>query len=124
MSNRSPTPAAARLVRRIGFAALCLGTLPAHADDALPAASRPAADGRNLLAAGPALAPPPSTYATPGTPLAAGSGWVAGNIVRLNTIGALKGFSCIRAVQPGDYTALEHSFTLLPRIDVDRPPSS
>ena len=53
-----------------------------------------------------------------------GSGWVAGNIVRLNTIGALKGFSCIRAVQPGDYTALEHSFTLLPRVDVDRPPSS
>ena len=52
-----------------------------------------------------------------------GSGWVAGNIVRVNTIGALKGFSCIRAVQPGDYTALEHSFTLLPRIDVDRPPS-
>lgn len=52
-----------------------------------------------------------------------GSGWVPGNIVRINTIGAIKGFSCIRAVQPGDYTALEHTFTLLPRIDVDRAPS-
>lgn len=51
-----------------------------------------------------------------------GTGWAAGNIVRINTVGALKGFACIRAVQPGDYTSLDHRFALLARVDVDREP--
>lgn len=52
-----------------------------------------------------------------------GSGWAAGNALRLNTIGAIKGFACVRAVQPGDYTSLNHKFALLARVNVDRDPS-
>lgn len=50
-----------------------------------------------------------------------GAGWIVGNVVRMNTVGAIKGFSCIRAVQPGDYSSLDHRFSLLARVDVDRP---
>ena len=51
-----------------------------------------------------------------------GSGWVNGNILRINTVGAIKGFAAIRAVQPGEYAALDHRFALLARVDVDREP--
>lgn len=50
-----------------------------------------------------------------------GSGWAAGNLVRLNTVGAGAGFSLVRAVQPGDYTELDHRFAILARVDIDRP---
>lgn len=50
-----------------------------------------------------------------------GSGWAAGNLVRLNTVGAGAGFCLVRAVQPGDYTELDHRFSILARVDIDRP---
>jgi hypothetical protein len=50
-----------------------------------------------------------------------GSGWAAGNLVRLNTVGAGAGFCLVRAVQPGDYTELDHRFAILARVDIDRP---
>lgn len=48
-------------------------------------------------------------------------GWASGITVRINTVGAIKGFNVVRAVQPGDYTRLDHRFSLLARVDVDRP---
>lgn len=50
-----------------------------------------------------------------------GSGWTQGNLVRLNTVGAGAGFCLVRAVQPGDYSSLDHRFAILARVDVDRP---
>lgn len=50
-----------------------------------------------------------------------GGGWAAGNLVRLNTVGAGAGFCLVRAVQPGDYTELDHRFSILARVDIDRP---
>ena len=50
-----------------------------------------------------------------------GSGWTQGNLVRLNTVGAGAGFCLVRAVQPGDYSSLDHRFSILARVDVDRP---
>lgn len=50
-----------------------------------------------------------------------GGGWAQGNLLRLNTVGAGAGFSLVRAVQPGDYTELDHRFSILARVDIDRP---
>lgn len=50
-----------------------------------------------------------------------GSGWAAGNLLRMDTVGAGSGFCIVRAVQPGDYTSLDHRFALLARVDIDRP---
>lgn len=50
-----------------------------------------------------------------------GSDWAQGNLLRMNTVGAGAGFCVIRAVQPGDYSSLDHRFGLLARVDVDRP---
>lgn len=50
-----------------------------------------------------------------------GSGWIAGNLLRINTVGAGSGFCIVRAVQPGDYASLDHRFALLARVDIDRP---
>ena len=50
-----------------------------------------------------------------------GSGWAVGNLVRINTVGAGAGFCLVRAVQPGDYTELDHRFSILARVDIDRP---
>lgn len=50
-----------------------------------------------------------------------GSGWAQGNLVRLNTVGAGAGFCLVRAVQPGDYSSLDHRFSILARVDIDRP---
>lgn len=50
-----------------------------------------------------------------------GTGWIAGNVLRINTVGASCGFCVIRAVQPGEYSSAQHQFALLARVDVDRP---
>lgn len=49
-----------------------------------------------------------------------GGGWAAGNILRINTVGALSGIWAARTVQQGPNTGLEHSTTFLVRGDVDR----
>ncbi len=49
------------------------------------------------------------------------SGWTQGNLVRMNTVGAGAGFCLVRAVQPGDYSSLDHRFSILARVDIDRP---
>ena len=50
-----------------------------------------------------------------------GTGWEIGNIVRIDTVGALYTFWAVRTVQAGPETGIEHSFALLGRGGVDRP---
>lgn len=50
-----------------------------------------------------------------------GSGWAAGNIVRMNTVGAQFPVWAVRTVQQGAETVLDDQFELLIRGDVDRP---
>ena len=50
-----------------------------------------------------------------------GSGWGVQNVLRLNTVGAMQSFACIRTVQPSDAAGTDYSFGLLVRGDVDRP---
>lgn len=50
-----------------------------------------------------------------------GTGWVAGNILRLNTVGAQEPVWVVRTVQQGAETVLDDTFELLIRGDVDRP---
>ena len=54
-------------------------------------------------------------------PLGWGGGWSAGNVVRINTIGAIFTYNVIRTVQAGPAVGTDYSFTLLQRGDVDRP---
>ena len=54
-------------------------------------------------------------------PLGWGSGWAVGNIVRINTVGALYPFWVVRTIQPGPETGIEHRFSILARGDVNRP---
>ena len=54
-------------------------------------------------------------------PLGWGTGWAVGNIVRINTIGALCPVWIVRTVQPGPEAGINYSFDLLARGDVDRP---
>lgn len=49
-----------------------------------------------------------------------GLGWAVGNVLRLNTVGAMCPVWVVRTVQQGPNTGTEHSFTLLSRGDVDR----
>ena len=49
------------------------------------------------------------------------SGWEPGNIVRINTVGAIYPLWAVRTVQAGPESSIEHRFTLLARGDVDRP---
>lgn len=49
-----------------------------------------------------------------------GLGWAVGNVLRLNTVGAMFPVWVVRTVQQGPNTGTEHSFTLLSRGDVDR----
>jgi hypothetical protein len=49
-----------------------------------------------------------------------GIGWAAGNILRINTVGAMFPVWVVRTIQQGPNTGTEHSFTLLSRGDVDR----
>jgi hypothetical protein len=50
-----------------------------------------------------------------------GIGWAAGNILRINTVGAMFPVWVVRTIQQGPNSGTEHSFTLLSRGDVDRP---
>lgn len=50
-----------------------------------------------------------------------GSGWAAGNVLRMNTIGALFPVWIARTIQQGPATAQDDSFTVLVRGDIDRP---
>lgn len=50
-----------------------------------------------------------------------GAGWAAGNILRLNTKGALCPAWIVRTTQPGVEAGTDYSFDLLTRGDVDRP---
>lgn len=50
-----------------------------------------------------------------------GGGWAAGNVVRLNTVGALHPIGCARTTQQGDATLADDSFTLVVMGDRDNP---
>ena len=50
-----------------------------------------------------------------------GTGWSIGNILRINTVGALFPLWIIRTIQQGPESDLDYSFSLLTRGDVDRP---
>lgn len=50
-----------------------------------------------------------------------GQGWVPGNVVRINTIGAIFTLDVIRTVQAGPEAGQDYRFALLTRGDVDRP---
>lgn len=50
-----------------------------------------------------------------------GLGWVAGNVLRFNTIGALFPVWVARTIQQGQPTVQDDSFTVLIRGDIDRP---
>ena len=50
-----------------------------------------------------------------------GTGWANGNVLRVNTIGALAPVWIVRTVQPGPEAGIDYSFDLLTRGDVDRP---
>jgi hypothetical protein len=54
-------------------------------------------------------------------PLGFGMGWVPGNILRINTVGAIYSFWGVRTIQAGPETGIEHSFSILARGGVDRP---
>lgn len=71
----------------------------------------------------------PMSPQAPGVPLmvirAAGwglTGWAPGNILRVNTIGAIFTIDVIRTTQAGPAAGLDYKFGLLIRGDVDRPP--
>lgn len=53
-----------------------------------------------------------------------GSGWSVGNILRINTVGALYPFWVVRTIQPGPENGIEHNFSILARGDVNRPQSN
>lgn len=53
-------------------------------------------------------------------PLGWGSGWSAGNLLRLNTVGAIAPVWIVRTTQPGPEAGIDYSFDLLTRGDVDR----
>ena len=50
-----------------------------------------------------------------------GTGWANGNVLRINTVGALAPVWIVRTVQPGPEAGVDYSFDLLTRGDVDRP---
>lgn len=50
-----------------------------------------------------------------------GGGWSTGNVVRINTVGALHPIGCARTVQQGDATLADDSFTLVVMGDRDNP---
>ncbi|WP_312568268.1 hypothetical protein [Comamonas sp.] len=51
-----------------------------------------------------------------------GGGWAAGNILRINTVGAMQPFACIRTVQPSEAAGTDYQFGLTVRGDIDRTP--
>jgi hypothetical protein len=54
-------------------------------------------------------------------PLGWGAGWAAGNVLRINTVGAQFPVWVVRTVQQGPETVTDDKFTLLIRGDVDTP---
>lgn len=50
-----------------------------------------------------------------------GGGWASGNIVRINTVGAMFPFWMVRTVQQGPESASDYSFLTIVRGDVDNP---
>lgn len=50
-----------------------------------------------------------------------GSGWAPGNILRINTVGALFPVWVLRTIQQGPEAGLDYNFTMLTRGDVNRP---
>lgn len=50
-----------------------------------------------------------------------GGGWAIGNVLRINTVGAMHPFAAIRTVQQGPAAGIDYTFELLGRGDVDRP---
>ena len=50
-----------------------------------------------------------------------GAGWSVGNILRLNTVGAMFPVCLVRTVQQGPEAGTDYEFTLLTRGNVDRP---
>ncbi len=53
-----------------------------------------------------------------------GSGWAAGNVLFLSTVGAYYPLALIRAVQPGQATGTDYAFEITERGDVDRAPTN
>ena len=54
-----------------------------------------------------------------------GANWTAGNTVFVHTVGALASFALLRAVQPSEAPlALDYSFEVQCRYDIDRPPGA
>lgn len=52
-----------------------------------------------------------------------GVGWNVGNGLRINTVGAMQPFACIRTVQPSEATGTDYHFELAGCGDIDRPGS-
>ena len=50
-----------------------------------------------------------------------GTGWANGNVLRINTVGAIAPVWVVRTVQPGSEAGTDYTFDLLTRGDVDRP---
>lgn len=50
-----------------------------------------------------------------------GGGWIVGNVLRVNTVGALASFWTVRTVKQGAATGEDYTFSLLARGDVDNP---
>lgn len=53
-----------------------------------------------------------------------GAGWAAGNGLRINTVGAMQPFACIRTVQPSEAAGTDYQFGLTVRGDIDRASSN
>lgn len=50
-----------------------------------------------------------------------GAGWVAGNVLRFNTVGAMASVPLVRVIQQGPESGTDYNFSVLARGDVDRP---
>ncbi|MBH2008092.1 MAG: hypothetical protein I8H71_00425 [Xanthomonadaceae bacterium] len=50
-----------------------------------------------------------------------GSGWSVGNILRINTVGAIYPFWALRTIQQGPEAGIDYDFTILTRGDINRP---
>ena len=53
-----------------------------------------------------------------------GSGWVSGNVLFIDTIGAEAAIDCVRCTQPGSPVGIDDSAWIVQRGDVAREPGS
>lgn len=53
-----------------------------------------------------------------------GLGWAPGNLLRINTVGAMQPYAAIRTVQPSEAAGTDYRFELTTRGNVDRLPST